>query len=46
MYKNNIPYLNLMSIKYRVIILEDRRRARLDKTKAWPSNVNNKLPHG
>lgn len=31
MYKNNIPYLNLMSIKYRVIILEDRRRARLDK---------------
>jgi hypothetical protein len=25
MYKNNIPYLNLMSIKYRVILLEDRR---------------------
>jgi hypothetical protein len=31
MYKNNIPYLNLMSIKYRVIILEGRRRERLDK---------------
>jgi len=42
MYKNNIPYLNLMSIKYRVIILEDRRKARLDKYRlglaSWTTN--------
>jgi hypothetical protein len=25
MYKNNTPYLKLMSIKYRAIILMDRR---------------------
>jgi hypothetical protein len=31
MYKNNIPYLNLMSIKYRVIILQERRKARSEK---------------